>query len=743
LADNPDLHDKNTCHYPQSIQTKSIKMQNNSNNNKDNSQHYKKKYNYRQHITKKRKRHFDNESSSQASHEYTNEELRKQASLYQSTFLRLVELEKKEEMDQFYHRLQHLSDEQLMNQGIVLFSMYLQMKGQFYDKTRVIATRNRKQTLPFHRFINGDMVVISRKHPLQDTMQFKADVLELNNREIVFVFSKDNLPRDIHNGTWRIDKACNTVAYDRMNIAVKSILRNPELVPIIDEEDNSYRNKKGDRKSDPEQLTCGSYVSDIIIETFNSSDTNLLNLNSRLTEGTVREQASIMNESQKLAIQTCLNNRFSLIQGPPGTGKTTVTIEFIKIAKQLNIGPILVTAYTNIAVDNILEGLLNNGIHALRVGSPVKVTDKLRRATLIAKIEEHPMNEEVTSMIQTYYNMRSELPKLRGRDIGLQHRDLARQKRSIQQKKLDLINSILAEHDIVVATCIGSGTDILENVRFPLVVIDECTQCLEPGSLVPILKGSKHVVLVGDHYQLPPTTLSSVVEKEGLNRSLFERLSQFIQPVMLTEQYRMHPSIATFPSNQFYNGKVKSSEKLSQERPPITGIVWPNQEIPHIAFYDYSDNNCEKSGNSIAGKSKMNPLEVNFIIKVLKNILLQSGLQSDQIGIISPYSLQVQQIENAIRTEWEDTQGIEVKTVDGFQGREKELIVISCVRCNSEGNIGFLSDWRRLNVAITRPRRGLILIGHSKTLQNDSNWKEYLQWLKTNKLLLNTNDIKF
>jgi len=246
--------------------------------------------------------------------------------------------------------------------------------------------------------------------------------------------------------------------------------------------------------------------------------------------------------------------------------------------------------------------------------------------------------------------------------------------------------------------------------------------------LIPLTKGARHVVLVGDHQQLPPTVISRRAEEGGLAQSLFERLNLLGAPTtMLTTQYRMHPVIREWPSERFYHGKLEDGVG-ADERVAPAGFVWPDWDSP-VAFVPVEG----VEDTSPDGASKQNMDEAALAIRVVDMLLSGGDISPSDIGVVTPYSGQVRLLndlfENAGgREESERYHGLEIKTVDGYQGREKEVIVLSAVRANDAGEIGFLKDRRRLNVAITRARRGLIVLGNPRTLRHDSNWSSWCDW---------------
>ena len=282
--------------------------------------------------------------------------------------------------------------------------------------------------------------------------------------------------------------------------------------------------------------------------------------------------------------------------------------------------------------------------------------------------------------------------------------------------------------------------------RFRTVLIDEASQATEPAALVPVLLGCEQLLLVGDQRQLPPTVTERSAAARGLGVSLFSRLQALgVEPLLLAQQYRMHPALADFPSRRFYGGRLQSAVDAA-DRPPPRGVVWPNAECA-VAFVevegderrsqayargDDSEGAGAAPAEAAGSGSYSNEAEAAALAEAVGAVLGAGELRAEDVGVITPYSAQVQLLQRKLQglPARLDAGGVEVSTVDGFQGREKELILISTVRSNPRRALGFVADDRRLNVMITRARRGLVLFGDPGTLGSDETWRAYLQWLR-------------
>jgi DNA polymerase III delta prime subunit len=615
-------------------------------------------------------------------------------------FTRLIAWELEDEMLAVEERLQKWNRNRLVENGITLFDLEGRNDGWLFGE-RIVKLFTKGEALPHHRFRHGDIVTLSRKNPLKEKT-IEGTVLSRSRKFIRIVVNEQ--PAKIRQDTWRLDRGANRIAHDRMVAALEAL--------FSDENSTLLR-----------ELFFGQ-VRDM--ESSSSRPANLGGIQKRLQAQS--KHTGELNSSQASAFSNAMEYRLSLIQGPPGTGKTHTAVRILAAWARNGAGPILAVADSNVAVDNLLEGLLDQGVKAIRLGQPVKVRENLRDATMAAQMEEHHLREDVDTIIGLNEDALRRLPSLKGKEKGLAHRDIKKGWKEVRRIENQMRDDILEHAQVICATCVGAGDRLLDSRRFPLVLLDEATQATEPASLIPLTKGARHVVLVGDHHQLPPTVISRRAEQDGLAKSLFERLIALGAPsTMLTTQYRMHPAIREWPSERFYDGKLEDGVSANDRTAPV-GFMWPNWDAP-VAFIPVDG----AESSSPDGASKQNMDEAALAIRVVDMLLSGGDISPNQIGVVTPYSGQVRLLNDLFesaggREEHERYHGLEIKTVDGYQGREKEVIVLSSVRANEKGEMGFLTDRRRLNVAITRARRGLILLGHPRTLRNDSNWESWCDW---------------
>ena len=623
-------------------------------------------------------------------------------------FTALIRQELDDETKQVEERWKTWTKQRLLLAGLALFDLSARAQGRFFGEDIIVFEAQDGGRLPEHRFSPGDIVLISRSRPWGEKV-VEGVVLDRGPTRIRIVVGER--PRDVRKGGWRLDRGANRVAHDRMHEALIA-----------------FHSTEGDGGTVLRELLLGN-VLDI-----NDSAALPPDIRGRPMQRGPRPSLEHLNASQQSAIEQALARRMTLIQGPPGTGKTTTATHLLHTMVQLGTGPILATAESNVAVDNLLEGLLDLGVKALRIGRPVKVREALRSATLDAVLEDHPMQEELALLQDEQRELRKALPSLKGKEKGLMHRDINHNQKEIRRLEDTMTASVLDEAEVICATTIGCGHRLLESRRFPVVLMDEATQATEPSALVPLVKGCRQLVLVGDHQQLPPTVLSRDAEKGGLNRSLFDRLIACgLASTMLTTQYRMHPIMREFPSARFYDNRLEDG-CTPEQRPPPAGFLWPDWDRP-MAFVPVSG--VEETDEE--GKSRSNRDEAALVLTIVNDLLMAGDVEPEDIGVVTPYNGQVRALTNLFdqaggREPGQPYAGLEIKSVDGYQGREKDVIVFSTVRANDEGEVGFLADYRRLNVAITRAKRGLVILGHPATLRHDPTWRSYLDWVEESQL---------
>lgn len=436
-----------------------------------------------------------------------------------------------------------------------------------------------------------------------------------------------------------------------------------------------------------------------------------------------------LNATQQHAVNEVLRAKdVAIVHGPPGTGKTTTLVESINetLARESQV---LVCAQSNMAVDWISEQLVDRGINVLRIGNPTRVNDKMLGFTYERRFEAHPDYSQLWAIRKAIRELRMQR---KGRTENW-HQKMDRLRSRATELEISINADLFGQARVIASTLVGASNKILDGQHYSTLFIDEAAQALEPACWIAIRRANR-VILAGDHCQLPPTVKSIAALKAGLGKTLMERIVDSKPEVvtLLDTQYRMNEEIMRFSSSWFYDGKVKAD--------PITahrGIL--DYDTP-IEWVDDVANDDETVGETFVGETfgRINKVEARQVMELLQAYFEKIGKQriideSIDVGIISPYRAQVQYLRHLIKKEAffkPFRHLLSVNTVDGFQGQERDVIIVSLVRSNNDGQIGFLRDLRRMNVAMTRARSKLIIIGDHETLAHHEFYKKLYEYIK-------------
>ncbi|MBQ3361894.1 MAG: AAA family ATPase, partial [Prevotella sp.] len=433
-----------------------------------------------------------------------------------------------------------------------------------------------------------------------------------------------------------------------------------------------------------------------------------------------------LNTTQEEAVNMVLRAKdVAIVHGPPGTGKTTTLVEAIRETLMCE-NQVLVCAQSNMAVDWISEKLVDRGINVLRIGNPTRVNDKMLSFTYERRFEAHPDYTQLWAIRKAIRDLRGH----RKRGDEKFHQKLESLKSRATELEIRINSDLFGEARVIASTLVSSANRLLDGQKFGTLFIDEAAQALEAACWIPMRRVSR-VVLAGDHCQLPPTVKSIAALKAGLGKTLMERIVE-IHPeavTLLRMQYRMNDDIMRFSSNYFYEGKVESAPEVKYRS--ILDLDTP---------IEWKDTSLLDEKEQFVGESfgRINKAEAELTLDTLQHYFERIGKQRllDEridVGIISPYRAQVQYLRRLLmkREYFKPFRRlISVNTVDGFQGQERDVIIISLVRSNDEGQIGFLRDLRRMNVAITRARMKLIILGDKNTLTRHPFYRQLWQYIQ-------------
>lgn len=549
-----------------------------------------------------------------------------------------------------------------------------------------------------HQFRFGSSVVLFSNHDAKED-RLEGTITHQTGNKMKISFRVDELPDWSHDGKLGIDLLFDNNSYDEMQNALKQAsnladhqLENKLISILTEGEKPSFQNEE--KFFIPNKL----------------------------------------NESQQQAVHKIVTaNHLAIVHGPPGTGKTTTLVHAIKSLTKHYDQKILVVAPSNTAVDLLTEKLAAEGLNVIRIGNPARVSDRLLASTLEHKMADHPDMKSVKSLKKQANEFKNMAHKYK-RSFGKAERDQRKALfdeahkigKEVEKTEQYIMDNLLSKAQVITATLVGANHYTVRNLKYNTVVIDEAGQALEPACWIPILKAEK-VILAGDHFQLSPTIKSSEAGRNGLSKTLLEK-SVSLHPesvVLLNEQYRMHESIMGYSSQVFYNSQLHAHHAVARH------LVFADDEP--LAFIDTAGCSFDEK---LDGTSTTNPDEATFLVTHLSALIqeLESRetiVDFPSIAIVSPYKQQVQILkmlveENELLMAHQDK--ISVNTIDSFQGQERDIVYISLTRSNADGSIGFLADTRRMNVAMTRARKKLVVIGDSATLSKAKFYADFITY---------------
>ncbi|MEA5459438.1 AAA domain-containing protein [Arcicella sp. LKC2W] len=662
---------------------------------------------------------------------------------YFKNLLDLLKIERNEDREQYKRLTESSSVAERRANGLSWFPVAIRGSEMSRgDYLTIELERTTHQDIS-HQFRTGMPAIFFTNHdPQKDRIE--GTIAHQNGNKLKITIKDDELPEWSRDGKLGVDLLFDDNSYDEMNDALKKasdLSEKSALIQILTgaksptfRQDNVGRvqNPADDEKQLPLSVSPQTTVQKLSVE----------------TQTMAAEALQKLNTSQKNAVDKILYaNELAIVHGPPGTGKTTTLVQAIKALIKQENQKILVVAPSNTAVDLLSEKLSEEGLNVLRVGNPARVSERLQRLTLESKMADHDYLKETKRLrkqAQEFKNMAHKYKRSFGKSERDQRKALFDEAHRIM-KEVDnteqyIIDDLLTKTQVVTATLVGANHYTVRNLTYQTIVIDEAGQALEPACWIPILKAQK-VILAGDHCQLSPTIKSNEAAKSGLSKTLLEKCIE-LHPeavTLLEEQYRMNENIMGYSSSVFYDDKLKAHNSVAKS------LLFTN-DTP-LLFIDTAGCGFEEK---LEGTSSTNPDEAAFTFKHIslfinelsKNLidsnnaggaLNPASVQKDfpSIAVISPYKQQI----NLLKTQFEHSpdlqkykENISVNTIDSFQGQERDVVYISLTRSNDKGEIGFLSDIRRMNVAMTRARKKLVVIGDSATLGQHPFYANFIEY---------------
>ncbi len=605
--------------------------------------------------------------------------------------LALLKKEKAADYAQYQERMMNTSIQERVKNGVTWYPIEIQNDFISTGERLTLEVRRTKNIGGKHAFQSGVVVGLfsgeeTKEKVLQGVVGYlKEDIMRV-------VLNQDYLPEWLKTDRVGVNLLFDDGTYREMNKAIHTVM-----------------NAKNDRVSALRSVFFGHQSASI---------------NTKFTY-----DLPSLNQMQNQAFAKILHSDdVAFVHGPPGTGKTTTLVKCIKeVVRQEK--QVLVCAPSNAAVDLLVEKLTAEGVDVLRMGHPARLTPEVIENSLDVKISKHPeftRLKELRKKSEEFRNLAGKYKRQFGRNERMQRNLMYKEARALKQESKEIesyiTESLIDKAQVVACTLTGASQGLVTDRYFKTVFIDESSQALEAASWIPILRADR-VVMSGDHFQLPPTIKSFEAAKEGLEHTLFARglESQPETVTMLETQYRMEPTIMGFSSEQFYNGKLKASASVL-DRPKLFEV--------NIRMVDTAGAGFEEKIKQET-LSTYNEGEADLLIKLLE----QESFEGLSVGIILPYRAQVEQIN--LRLKHSELlapamQYIDVNSVDAFQGQERDLIFISLVRSNPNGEIGFLKEYRRTNVAMTRARHRLVIVGDSSTIGTDPFFGKMIDYIQQN-----------
>jgi len=626
---------------------------------------------------------------------------------------KLLKLEQEEDLAQYKLKSTRTSIQERKQSGLCWYPVIITKTEIGFGNKIVVEIERTGSRDQLHLFQTGKAAAIfsnAQGNQGHDSQQLSGVIMTLKRNKLTLATTKEDLPDWIDDGKLGIDLTFDEISYKEMEFAMRK---------VSEAQDNRLA-----------QLRNILYGAQPAV----SYPSNKF------------EPDPHLNASQNEAIKNIEAAKdVAIIHGPPGTGKTTTLVQAILRTLQRE-QRLLVCAPSNTAVDLVTEKLAAQGVNVIRIGNPSRVSDILLHHTLDAQIMDHKAYKEVKELrknAEEYKAMALQFKRKFGWEEREQRRLYKEQSRALLAEadhiERYITDDLLDRVQVITCTLVGSANRLIRHLTYDTVFIDEAAQALEPACWIPITRANR-VVLAGDHCQLPPTVKSLVAEKGGLEVTLFQKCIER-QPkvaVMLRTQYRMHQHIMQFSNQQFYQGQLEAHESVAASDLHAFNPAF----LPDLAVEFIDTAGCGYTEKSFAeGASTANPEEADLLLRHLQHLLREYTPEQMteaplKIGIISPYRAQINYLKDEVEHhEWlhslQNKRQLSVGTVDSFQGQERDIIYISMVRSNDTGEIGFLSDIRRMNVAMTRARKKLVIIGDSATLAQHAFYQDFISYTES------------
>ncbi|MCB0638661.1 MAG: AAA family ATPase [Lewinella sp.] len=612
-----------------------------------------------------------------------------------TTLRELLALERAADLEYHRQKIASLPLEERVAEGYAWYPVEV-VKSGYTIGSRAFVIVERKAPYTPDQFRAGKTVNLFTRQPNVKQPEKSGIIQYADKGRMKIVLNQQDLPDWLGLGLLGVDLLFDDRTYVEMEKALKQVTA-----------------AKGDRLAELRDVLLGRFPG-------------------RFQEIDPMMGSSLLNDSQNEALRDALATyELGVIHGPPGTGKTTTLVEVVRRLTETE-STVLVTAPSNTAVDLLTERLAEQGLQVLRIGNISRVDESILRHTLEVQLANHPDAKQIKKVKIQAADMRRKARRFKRsfgaeerRERGQMFREAGELSAWANQLEDRLIDHLISGAQVITCTLVGANHPVLEKRTFRTVVIDEAAQALEPATWIPITRASR-VILAGDPYQLPPTIKSHEARRGGLEVTLIEKaLLRQERTRLLRVQYRMHAAIMGFSNQRFYAGQLLADDSVANHR-------LPGDEEPPVVFIDTAGAGFEEEVQP-AYQSRFNPGEFQILREHLYELLdhwhWQEVAPLPSIALISPYREQVLRMQQAVK---EDERLVDVpitiNTIDGFQGQERDVVYISLVRSNDKQEIGFLKDYRRMNVAMTRARQKLVIVGDSATIGADDFYASFLAY---------------
>lgn len=619
----------------------------------------------------------------------------------------LLLIEREEDYFQYREQFLRASIEERKKNGATWFPIQILSNELGYaDYVHLEIERNNCLDMP-HQFSAGKNVTLFSNKQSDEVLELTGTIKQSNKNKMKLIMHTDELPDWCYDGKLGVNIQFDDNSYIEMQKALDEVI-----------------GAKNNRVAELREIIEGNEP-----PTFEKVD-----------DAIVIPQ---LNFSQNRAVRHILSaNDMAVVHGPPGTGKTTTIVQAIRLVLQTE-KQVLVCAPTNTAVDLLTEKLIEQGINVLRVGHPARVSEDLLKSTIDGQIQMHENYKDIKSLrrnAEEYFKMASKYKRAMGRDDYKQRTLYYTEARNcIKESRLledYIVNSLFENSQVICCTPVTSNNKALAKKRFNTLFFDEASQALEAISWIPLLKCNR-VIFSGDHFQLPPVVKSAKAKQEGLDKTMLDRCTKIDAiSTLLNRQYRMHQHIMQFSNAYFYNNELEADATVKDTLLSLNEDI----DILHIPVELIDTAGCSfDEVQNPETLSLSNKGEADLVFKHLELLLQQYQNAGEttklDIGIISPYKEQRELLKESLQNfDYSEylVNELDVKTIDGFQGEERDVIYISLVRSNPNSEIGFLSDIRRMNVALTRAKKKLVVIMDTATIGNHPFYKKFIEYCETN-----------